>query len=156
MNTYYYPYFFPEQSRTSISFNLLETHMLSFSWAFKFKLSIEYYSIVTRLWPGWLRFTSWEGRILLFATTSTLALGPTNLPIQWVPEFFTQRLSGQGTKLTTGTQLVLRLRMHGAILPFPYISACHDATWTTLPLPESQYWTSCQQGLLIPFANPIL
>jgi len=49
-------------------------------------------------------------------------LGPTQSPIQCVPGLLPWGLSGEGVKLTTThLQLVLRLRMTGAIpLPFTY------------------------------------
>jgi len=46
---------------------------------------------VTRLQAGQLQFSTQEGQrrdLCLYATTSILALGHTQLPIQWVQEFF--------------------------------------------------------------------
>jgi len=42
------------------------------------------------------------------------ALGPTQLPLQWAPAFFS-RESSQGMKLTTHSHLVLRLGLSGAV-----------------------------------------
>jgi len=54
----------------------------------------------------------------LFDSVSRLALGPTQLPIQWYWGLL-WGVSGWGMKLTTHLQLVPRLRMHGAMLPLP-------------------------------------
>ena len=62
-------------------------------------------------------------------------LGPTQSPIQCVPGFLPWGLSGEGVKLTTThLQLVLRLRMTGAI---PLLPPCAFMAWPgpTLPLP---------------------
>jgi hypothetical protein len=45
-------------------------------------------SIVTRLWAGQPGFDSQQGRIFLVTTTSRLALGPIQPPVQWVLGFF--------------------------------------------------------------------
>jgi hypothetical protein len=44
-------------------------------------------SVVIKLWTGHLEFDSWQGLgFFLLATVSRLAVGPTQPPIQWVPE----------------------------------------------------------------------
>jgi hypothetical protein len=42
-------------------------------------------SIATRIWAGQPEFDSSRARDFLLATVSILTLGPTQLPIQWVP-----------------------------------------------------------------------
>jgi hypothetical protein len=71
----------------------------------------------TRLQAGWLGI--WvlaRAGNFLFTTTSTLALGPTQPPIQWVPEALSL---GQVMKLTTHLHLAPRSRICGAIPPLP-------------------------------------
>jgi hypothetical protein len=64
-------------------------------------------SIETRLRAGLPRFDSWEGQgIFLFPARSRPALGPTQLPIQWIKEVISP-----GVKRPL---LVPKLRMRGA------------------------------------------
>jgi hypothetical protein len=57
--------------------------------------------------------------VFLFSTASRPTLGPTLLPIKWVPEVFSPGVKRKGVKLTTHLHLVLRsinvelyLRLH--------------------------------------------
>jgi hypothetical protein len=52
--------------------------------------------IVTRPRTGRAGFGSWQGRIFLLATSSRPALGPTQPPVQWVPEFFPRGVKRAG------------------------------------------------------------
>jgi hypothetical protein len=52
--------------------------------------------------------------------SSSLALGSTQLPIQWVPWALSPEVKRRGLKLTTHLQLVLRLRKCGSINPVPH------------------------------------
>jgi hypothetical protein len=60
--------------------------------------------------------------MFFFSPKSKPALGLTQPPIQWVPEFFTAEQSGRGIKLTA--HLVLRLTMSGDIHPQPSSHVC--------------------------------
>jgi hypothetical protein len=49
-------------------------------------------------------------------------LGPSNLPVHWVPELFPRVVSVHGVESTSHLRIVPRLRMSGAIpLPHPYM-----------------------------------
>jgi hypothetical protein len=62
-----------------------------------------------------LGFDSWWGLgIVLFTTTSIMALGPTQPPIQWVPGALFL-----GVKLTTHPHLLPWSKNDGAIPPLP-------------------------------------
>jgi hypothetical protein len=66
-------------------------------------------------------------RIFLFTTESIPAVGPTQPPIQWVPETLCLGVNGRGVKLTTHHHLVLRsecveLYLHSPILPMAWCS----------------------------------
>jgi hypothetical protein len=77
-----------------IADQLLSTLFVTFVWWYVTDISPVIYLlrlwgssviIVTRLWAGWPGFNSWQGQgYFLFATGSRLALGLTQLPIQWV------------------------------------------------------------------------
>jgi hypothetical protein len=58
----------------------------------------------------------------IFFTSSRLALGPTQPPIQRVPAALST-----GVKLTTHPQLVPRSRKRGSIHPLPRTSSCSSA-----------------------------
>jgi hypothetical protein len=65
-------------------------------------------------------FESRQGlRIFLLTIASRPALGPTQLPIQWVPGTLPRGQSGRGVMMTTHLHLVQRSRMRGAIPPLP-------------------------------------
>jgi hypothetical protein len=73
---------------------------------------------------GWLTkesgFDSRHGKeIFLFTTTSRLALGPTQPPIQWILVVLSLGYIGQGVKLTTHLHLALSLRMVKLYHHFP-------------------------------------
>jgi hypothetical protein len=74
-------------------------------------------SFVTRLRAGRSVFDSLQGRILLFATASRPFLGPTQ------PFFVSSSRgqSGRGLNATSLLNLVLKLRMRGAIPHLPYV-----------------------------------
>jgi hypothetical protein len=61
----------------------------------------------------------WELGIFIFTTVSRMALGPTQLPIQWIPGALSLGINCQGMKLTTHLHLVSRSKMLGTIPPFP-------------------------------------
>jgi hypothetical protein len=72
--------------------------------------------------------SQWRLGIFLFTTTSRMALGPTQPPIQWVPGAVSLGESGRDVKLTTHLHLVQRsknewsytstppLHLHGVVL----------------------------------------
>jgi hypothetical protein len=60
-----------------------------------------------------------EKIIILFFTTSRPPLGPTQPPIQWVPELFPPEQSGRGVKLASHLHILSRLRMVGLYLHSP-------------------------------------
>jgi hypothetical protein len=64
---------------------------------------------------------------LLIHTASTLALGPTQPPIQWVPGAFSREERWPGANLTTYFHLVLRSRTVELYLHCPQ-SSCHSAS----------------------------
>jgi len=83
-------------------------------------------NIVTRLWAGQLGFNYQQGLgrdFFTFVTASRLALGSTQLFVQWVLWLYPQRYSSKCLKLTTHLHLVSRLRMHGAIPWLPHTSS---------------------------------
>jgi hypothetical protein len=57
--------------------------------------------------------------IFLFSTASRLALGTTQPPVQRVPGPLSLELVERGLKLSTVLHPVSRLRIRGALLPFP-------------------------------------
>jgi hypothetical protein len=61
----------------------------------------------------------WGLRIFLFTTTFRVPLGPTQSPIQWVPEALSLGVNRRGVELTTHLHLVPRSRIRGAIPPLP-------------------------------------
>jgi hypothetical protein len=73
-----------------------------------------------------------EVRDILLHQFSTLALGPTQTPIQGVQRVLSLETSGQGRKLTTHLHLVLRFRMSEvtSLLLLYAFTACKG---TTLP-----------------------
>ena len=79
-------------------------------------------------------FISQQGKeIFLFSEPSSPALGPTQLPTQWVPVFIMSEYSSWGMKVTTQLHLVPRSVMNGPVplLPPHTFMAC---TGTTLVL----------------------
>ena len=76
-----------------------------------------------------------RGSIHLFSRGSGSALGPTQLPIQWVPIFPTVRKIFRGVKSHTNLYLVRRLRM-GGVIPLLPQGAFITRTGTTLTLPR--------------------
>jgi len=82
---------------------------------------------VTRLQAGRLGFDSRQGQgYFLYATGSRPALGPTQLPIQWVPGAFCPSV-----KLITHLHPVLRLINRGAVPPLPYVTSWYGAQFST-------------------------
>jgi hypothetical protein len=69
---------------------------------------------------GWMT-GSIPGKVFLFTPTTRLALGPTKTPIQWALVTLSPGVNWLGHQAHTHLHLVLRLRMHGAILTPPYI-----------------------------------
>jgi hypothetical protein len=61
---------------------------------------------------GWtirvLEFDSWQGLGIFLTTVSRMALGPTQPPIQWVPEALSLGVKQPGVKLTAHLHLVPR------------------------------------------------
>ena len=77
--------------------------------------------------PG---FESWqEQEILSSSKTMQVDSGPIHPAIQWVPGLYPGSESGQGMNMTIYLQLVLRLRMRGAVPILPL--------FTILPLQYS-------------------
>ena len=87
---------------------------------------------VTRLRAKYLRN---RGSIRIFSRGSGWALGPTKLPIQWVPIFPPVRKIVRGVKFNTDLYLVRRLRM-GGVIPLLPQGAFIARTGTTLTLPR--------------------
>jgi hypothetical protein len=81
----------------------------------------------------------------LFSTSSRLALGLTQPPIQWVAAALSPGVSGCGVKLTTHLQLVPRSRKCGSIHPLPRTSSWHSAYLVK----HSDNFTSPQFSVLI-------
>jgi hypothetical protein len=78
---------------------------------------------VARLWAGRAGgYVPHRDKLVLFSETFTLALGPTQHPIQWVP-----RVLPVGVQITTHLHLLLRLRMSGAL---PSLSLRAFIAWT--------------------------
>jgi len=67
-----------------------------------------------------------RGGIYLVAAASRPALGPTYPPIQWASVAISPGVSRQGCK-DDHLHLVLRLRVRGAIPPFPQYSSWRSA-----------------------------
>jgi hypothetical protein len=79
---------------------------------------------------GWTRGRSSSpasGEIFLFSTASRPVVGPTQPPIQWVPEgtFVGVKRPGRQADL----QLVPRSRIHGSVHPLP-----HTYSWRSVSL----------------------
>ena len=111
--------------------------------AFHVQKSLEVISIDMLLtWPGIecygldnSGFNSLQvQQLVVFSKMSQWTQRPTQPPVQCIPRFFPWGLIGEGVKLTTHFQLVLRLRMPGAISLLP---VCTLTAWPgpTLPLP---------------------
>jgi hypothetical protein len=90
-------------------------------------------SIVTGLliWPNEVWFLAWTGDFLLSYKTSRLALGSTQLPIQWIlgfPSLGVKQLGHEADHLPPPTAEVKN--------EWSYISTCL-AAWTGITLPLS-------------------
>jgi hypothetical protein len=72
-------------------------------------------------WMTGVQFLIGAG-IFLLTTMSTLALGPTQPPIQWVHVPLSLAVKQLGVKLAVHPHLVPRLRKCGAIPPLPNTS----------------------------------
>jgi hypothetical protein len=62
--------------------------------------------------------SQWGLGIFLFTTVSRLTLGPTHLPVQWVPGALSLGVKWPGRE-ADHLHLALMSRMHGAIPPLP-------------------------------------
>jgi hypothetical protein len=65
--------------------------------------------------------------IFLIATASRPAMGPTQYPFEWEPGALYRGKGDRGVELITPLHMVPRLRIRGAILPFPNTSSWRGA-----------------------------
>jgi hypothetical protein len=80
-----------------------------------------------RLWAGWLGFHSWQGQeIFLFSTVFRLALGPTQLPIQWALGAFSLGVKWLGCEADHSPPSSAEVKNGGAVPPLPSTSSWHS------------------------------
>jgi hypothetical protein len=60
-----------------------------------------------------------------FSAASTLALGPTQPPIQWVSGFLSQGVKSPGRVADHSSPSTAEVKNGGAILPLPHTSSWH-------------------------------
>jgi hypothetical protein len=77
-------------------------------------------STVTRRRAGLPGFDFLRGQVIFLFAIMSMALGPTQSPVQLTPWTLSRGYSGRGVKLTTHVHLVSRLRVVGVIPPLPH------------------------------------
>jgi len=88
--------------------------------------------IVTKLRAGRPGFDSRQGQgISLFATTSILALRPTQPPIQWVTGAISPWVKRPGREADHSSPSTVEIKMSGAILSVPHMSSPRGASLIT-------------------------
>jgi hypothetical protein len=76
---------------------------------------------------GLLCFDSRQCKIFLFSTASTLILGPTQPPIQWVPGAFSVAVKRQEREADQSSPFSAEVMKGGAIPPLPHMFSWHTA-----------------------------
>jgi hypothetical protein len=72
-------------------------------------------------------FGSRKGKILLIHTAPIPALGPSQPPIQWIPEAISPRVKRPGREAHHSPRPSAEVKNSGAIHPLPHVSSLHSA-----------------------------
>jgi hypothetical protein len=68
-----------------------------------------------------------RGKIFVFSTASRPTLGPTQLPLQWVPGFYSREVKRPGREADHSPPSSAEVKNSGATHPLPHTSSWRDA-----------------------------
>jgi hypothetical protein len=98
------------------------------------------------LWAGWWGFSFWQGKYFLFDVAFRPALGPTQLPVKWVPWVLFPGVQWQECEVDNSLSSSAKVKNGGTIFPLPHMSSQHGHLYL-LPLTlrtVGDYRLNCQ------------